>query len=152
MNRYSGYGGYDKRNVRVDRDIEKIVNEIKRAESYTKIKPDSIVTWGKTIADKIRKVKTHQIRRIFSEIKRLHYDYISKKRKISTEEIKERLIFLKPLLAYAENRESKISPFCAVLEASIDKISKEANENNFYRSFDRFVKLCEAVIAYHKEY
>lgn len=83
-------------------------------------------------------LSTSQIRRFYGEVKRLQlngYDPVGVK-------------MLKPKLAYAAGRSKendKIRLFYNTLSKSIDRINDEG-------SFNNFVKMFEAIVAYHKLY
>ena len=127
----------------------KVKNELSSYKAVKDIPADKIVDWGMWLADKISSVKTHQLRRIFSEIKQLENE-IKIRKDYPPQRIKERLMFLKPLLAYTQSRTNAIEPLVDVLSEAIDIIYKEPTEN-VRESFLMLVKLMEAVIAYHKE-
>lgn len=82
------------------------------------------------------KMTTSQLRKFFGEVKRQQmqgYD--------PTE-----FILLKPKLAYAAGRSesnSKIREFFSVMSTAIDLVKDEV-------SFNNFIKVFEAVVAYHK--
>lgn len=85
-----------------------------------------------------KELTTSQIRRFYGEVKRLQlngYDPVGVK-------------MLKPKLAYAAGRageNDKIRMFYKILSKAIDKIDDED-------SFNNFVKMFEAIVAYHKLY
>lgn len=87
--------------------------------------------------EKVEKLTTSQLRKFFGEVKRqqmMGYDSTS-------------FILLKPKLAYAVGRakgkKSKISDFYLVLADMIDKVGNE-------HDFKNFIKIFEAIVAYHK--
>jgi len=85
---------------------------------------------------------TTQIRRFFGEVKRIEMDY---------EKNNQDIVMLKPMLAYAVGRksDSKIKDFYEEMSCAIDEVSK-AEGNVRKRYFRNFVKLYEAIVAYHK--
>lgn len=91
-----------------------------------------------TRENKRKELSTSQIRRFYGEVKRLQlngYDPAGVK-------------MLKPKLAYAAGRSGendKIRMFYKILSKAIDKIDDED-------SFNNFVKMFEAIVAYHKLY
>lgn len=94
---------------------------------------------------KRKALSTSQLRKFFGELKRLETDFERK----STE-----IVMLKPMLAYAVGRdkgETKISDFNEVLVRAIDSIRNSENRP-LEADFKRFVKLFEAIVAYHKFY
>ena len=79
---------------------------------------------------------TNQLRKFFGEVKRQQMQGFNK-----TE-----FILLKPKLAYAVGRadkNSKIKDFYGVISDAMDKVSDE-------RSFKNFIRVFEAIVAYHK--
>ncbi|MCD6513521.1 MAG: type III-A CRISPR-associated protein Csm2 [Candidatus Odinarchaeota archaeon] len=124
-----------------------IVSEMAKYRSFLDIPPDKIISWGQAIAKTIYSVKAHQIRRIFSEVKQIENEVKSRK-DIQVNYLRERLIFLKPLLAYTEHRNKAIKPLKEVLEKGIDMVSSEQNDR-IKDAFLRFVKFFEAIVAYH---
>lgn len=82
-------------------------------------------------------LSTSQLRRFYGEVKRIQlngYDVTEVK-------------LLKPKLAYAvgRNKDSKIKDFYNIISVAIDNIEDES-------SFRSFIKMFEAIVAYHKLY
>lgn len=90
-----------------------------------------------TIASKLT---TSQLRKFFGEVKRQDmngYDETD-------------FVLLKPKLAYAVGRadkNSKIKDFFNVLSQAMDEVVKSTNPET---SFKNFIKIFEAIVAYHK--
>jgi len=81
-----------------------------------------------------RKLSTSQIRNIFSEIKKMQTKYD-----------RNRLLLLKPRLAYAAGRHGEaVKTLKEILTIAIDNVE---NERDFYQ----FVNFFEAILAYHRE-
>lgn len=85
------------------------------------------------------KLTTSQLRRFFGEVKRQQlqgYD-------------ESDFVLLKPKLAYAVGRakeeNAKIQDFYYVIANAIDKVQNEDD-------FKRFIKIFEAIVAYHKKF
>lgn len=83
------------------------------------------------------KLTTNQLRKFFGEVKRQQmsgYDQTD-------------FVLLKPKLAYAVGRakqkDSKIKDFYLVISDAIDKVKNEQH-------FRNFIKIFEAIVAYHK--
>lgn len=83
------------------------------------------------------KLTTNQLRKFFGEVKRQQmggYDQTD-------------FVLLKPKLAYAVGRakqkDSKIKDFYLVISDAIDKVKNEQH-------FKNFIKIFEAIVAYHK--
>lgn len=112
---------------------------VKWAESFGKylcdLKPDG--------NPGIKALTAAQLRRFFGEIKRIEL-YIDKN--------KEDIIMLKPLLAYAigkDTRKTRIKEFGEELFKAIDFILKNDCDPVLFKNF---VKILEAIVAYHKLY
>lgn len=99
---------------------------------------DEIGDNGKGRMVKVReKLTTSQLRKFFGEVKRQQmtgYDVTD-------------FVLLKPKLAYAVGRatkNAKIEDFYLVLSDAIDKVENEIQ-------FKNFIKIFEAIVAYHKK-
>jgi len=102
---------------------------------------EDLVNKAKQIAERLRSIKTHQLRRIYSQV----YSIYQQSEKGDFLSAKSRLILLKPQLVYAESRKKELKPLTSELIRLIDQVrdSKE-NLKNFYQ----FV---QSVVGYHKE-
>ncbi len=97
---------------------------------------DEIINEAKEFAKEISANDlTSQLRKFYGEVKRLQLNGYNN--------VKFKLI--KPKLAYAAGRNKKIIKFYEVMSDAIDKVNDQT-------SFDNFVKMFEAIIAYHKFY
>lgn len=95
-------------------------------------------------------LSTSQIRKFFGVLRRIESDFAHKKNDI---------IMLKPTLAYAVGRnknsknqnKTKIKEFEEELVEGINaiRLGDEKHERN---DFKNFLKICEAIVAYHKFY
>lgn len=92
---------------------------------------------GKRREETIEKLTTNQLRKFFGEVKRQQMRGYN-----STD-----FILLKPKLAYAvgraKSKDAKIVDFYKVISDAIDKVENEAH-------FKNFIKIFEAIVAYHK--
>lgn len=82
------------------------------------------------------KLTTNQLRKFFGEVKRQQMSGYNE----------TDFVLLKPKLAYAVGRtkgKSKITDFYEVISIAIDQVSSEAQ-------FKNFIKVFEAIVAYHK--
>lgn len=89
---------------------------------------------------------TSQLRKFFGEVKRIE---------AGGEVDKAELIMLKPLLAYAVGRDAKktkIADFAEQVTRALDAVIQAENEEKRKSCFHNFVKLFEAIVAYHKYY
>jgi len=108
---------------------------------------ENLKAWGKYFANDSggKKVSTSQLRKFFGEIKRIQADF---------ENGKMDLILLDPKIAYAVGRAKKeagrnpvkIEDFYNQISPLISLIEHDQ------KKFKRFVQLCEAIVAYHKQF
>jgi CRISPR-associated protein Csm2 len=97
------------------------------------------------VYERQKALSTSQLRKFFGEIRRIQAD-------LQQHEYfnKQDLILLKPKLAYQVGREkdklkdAKIRDFYKQISEAIDAVTTKEH-------FKRFVKLVEAIVAYHKE-
>lgn len=132
-----------------EEEIKKITNWVQTGIN------DDAVQWADNlgeiladIGDDGKPLKTaltsSQLRRFFGEVKRVQMNGIKNKKDI---------VMLKPLLAYAEgratskNKGSKIKDFREKITKALDEIR---DDENLQSDFENFVKLFEAIVAYHK--
>ncbi|MDR0981888.1 MAG: type III-A CRISPR-associated protein Csm2 [Culturomica sp.] len=84
----------------------------------------------------VSKLTTNQLRKFFGEVKRQQMSGYNE----------TDFVLLKPKLAYAVGRtkgNSKITDFYEVMCAAINSVSNE-------KQFKNFIKIFEAIVAYHK--
>ena len=101
---------------------------------------EALVNEAKGIAERLRKVKTHQLRRIYSQV----YSIYQQSKQGNFETAKSRLILLKPQLAYAESRKKELEPLTTRLVGLIGSVDRHEDLKKFYQ----FV---QSVVGYHKE-
>lgn len=97
------------------------------------------------IADKMggllsRSLKINQIRKFFDGIRRIDNQF-ERGRSFN----RDKVILLKPKLAYAAGRQQNVRDLMEVLNPAIDKV-------NSYECFKKLVALIEGIVAYHKYY
>jgi CRISPR-associated protein Csm2 len=96
-------------------------------------------------------LSTSQLRKFFGEVKRIETDF---------EKYRQDLVMLKPMLSYAVGRDKKnkgsefrnqtrIVQFEQELSKAIDFIRSDSSAKSDYKNF---VKMFEAIVAYHKFY
>jgi CRISPR-associated protein Csm2 len=101
------------------------------------------------------RLKTHQLRNIFSAIEKIRVAFQTKKKPeegiSSEEELLTQLILLKPKLAYAAGRQKSVRyhlfPF---LEKAIDGVDNAPSGPERTKAFRNFFALMESVVGYHK--
>jgi CRISPR type III-A-associated protein Csm2 len=84
----------------------------------------------------VAKLTTNQLRKFFGEVKRQQMKGYNE----------TDFVLLKPKLAYAVGRakgKSKITDFYEIMSIAIDEVKVEAH-------FKNFIKIFEAIVAYHK--
>ena len=125
---------------------------IPEAEVQTRVTGETVLfaeEFGKYLATKGEyddPLTTSQLRKFFGEVKRqqmMGYNSTN-------------FVMLKPKLAYAvgrakqnakKNRHQKIEDFYKVLTDAINKVEASADK---VKSFNNFIKIFEAIVAYHK--
>ncbi|WP_075964496.1 type III-A CRISPR-associated protein Csm2 [Parabacteroides massiliensis] len=109
------------------------------------------VEWAKSFGEYLTKkdvkdvLSTSQLRKFFGELRRIDSDFSHKKNDI---------IMLKPMLAYAVGRDkkkTKTKEFGEEMSKGIDAIRLE-DEVHAKNDFKNFLKIFEAIVAYHKFY
>ncbi len=138
--------GKDKPKDRGSRDKphEKIKQRIEGLPSLSSYGAKDLVRDAKRLAGYIGNLKTAQIRKIYGTVKGLEMDF----RGAGAINL-DRLILLRPKLAYAANKNRDVWPLQQVLDACIEKI-REGDEGR--KDFERFVNFFEAILAYHSEH
>jgi CRISPR type III-A-associated protein Csm2 len=106
---------------------------VKFAEEFGSYLGTDVKNGNKT---EVAKLTTNQLRKFFGEVKRQQMNGYSE----------TDFVLLKPKLAYAVGRtkgKSKITDFYDVMTLAIDQVKSEAH-------FKNFIKIFEAIVAYHK--
>lgn len=104
---------------------------------------DTTVTFADKFGNHLtngKKLTTSQLRRFYGEVKRIQMQ--------GYEKSESDFILLKPKLAYAVGRagnDNKIKVFYEVIAYMIDNVKDE-------NSFKNFIKIFEAIVAYHRKY
>lgn len=110
---------------------------------------EKLVTYAKQVGKKLfdEGLSRNQIRNIFSESRKIEFSWDSVGEAASL----RRLTLLKPKLAYQAAKEKKpvLKYFGDVLSEAIDSVSKSADKT---KSFNIFMELFEAILAYHRSY
>ena len=131
---------------RMDADRERrpgndddITGNILKVKSFKEYRGDILVRDAESLAGSIRDLKTAQLRRIYGEVKRMEMDF--KKGEGSFK--RDRVVMLKPRLAYAASKKPEVIRIKNVFTKCIDKIQDEED-------FSQFVSFFEAILAYHR--
>lgn len=91
------------------------------------------------------KIRTNQIRNVFSHINKIRTTF--KNQKEWSAEIERDLVLLKPKLAYAAGRQHVVKQFQEFLSK---QISATVSSKNKVKALENFFALVEAIVAYHK--
>ena len=90
------------------------------------------------------KLTTNQLRKFFGEVKRQQMQGYTE----------TDFVLLKPKLAYAVGRSkkknAKIKDFYEVISVAIDEVLKGQSDKEKIDRFRNFIKIFEAIVAYHK--
>lgn len=125
--------------------------KLEKSWIYADITKD-VVDWadsfGKFLCTGSNALTTGQLRKFFGEVKRIE---------INVDDNKTDIVMLKPLLAYAVGRDkdrngnnkTKIKEFAEEINKGIDAV---LDGKDLKSDFSHFVKIFEAIVAYHKFY
>lgn len=115
------------------------------------VAPQEIDRIAKDFADRFvrqDRLKTHQLRNVFSAIEKMRSVY--KKSKKDYTSIETDLILLKPKIAYAAGRQKSVKTnFFPLIDQAIDAIDNADDKN---KALINFFALMESVVGYHKFY
>ncbi|KAF2955970.1 type III-A CRISPR-associated protein Csm2 [Marinitoga sp. 38H-ov] len=126
--------------------IEDIVNRIKNLKSFEEYDTEQMIKDAEEVAEKIHNdgAKTNQIRKIHTHITKIYSAVSSRNLENSIpEDIRDEILFIKPLMAYNTVRNSNLSKLKRVIDPSIDKIKT-------VESFEKFKKFYDSIVAYFK--
>lgn len=125
--------------------------DLKGVNDLSKITPQDIDSIGNSYAKKFSedKVKTNQLRNFYSSILSIRTKFNNAGE--VTPQIERELILLKPKLAYASGRQTKVKPFYELMCDGIDAtVNLAANEKA--EALRNLISITEAIVAYHKFY
>jgi CRISPR-associated protein Csm2 len=134
---------------RGDDIIEELSEKIAQyaSEGLSKLPGDVLVDiaerLGKYLKD--RGLKMAQIRRFFDAVRKLDVQFNRGKNR-GEDFSKDKVVLLKPKLAYAVGRNKEVWPLWKVVDPAITGASKS------YDDFKQLLWLIEAIVAYHKFY
>lgn len=125
-----------------ERPYERIRRKIGGLSQLASYNAKELVEDAKALADSVHDLKTAQMRKIYGTVKSLEMEF-------QTEQFdRDKVILLRPKLAYAANKKREVRPLQEVLDACIDKV-RTGNEGK--QDFARFVAFFEAILAYHRD-
>ena len=120
-----------------------------QSSDFSKVEPEQLnrdgEKWGKELKD--AGIKTNQIRNLYSAVQ--HIRVRAGQPKVDQDYINRHLIFLKPKLAYASGRQTKLKPLRNFLVQTIDRVVKSKEPA---KARENFFILMESIVAYHKFY
>jgi len=120
-------------------------------EALDTINPQEINDLAKKHAEKFvqrDKLKTHQLRNVFSAIEKMRTKY--KRLGKFNDELEMDLILLKPKIAYAAGRQKSVRyNFFPFLEDAVNAVDQSKNKD---KAIQNFFALMESVVGYHKFY
>jgi CRISPR-associated protein Csm2 len=120
----------------IENEVTSHITKISSFKDYT---GDLLVKDAESLAGSIRDLKTAQLRRIYGEVKRMEMDFGKGEGTFS----RDRVVMLKPRLAYAASKKPEVMRIKNVFSKCIDKIQSPED-------FSRFVSFFEAILAYHR--
>ncbi|MBM7558355.1 type III-A CRISPR-associated protein Csm2 [Marinitoga litoralis] len=127
--------------------VDNVVNRIKNLKNFEDYDTEQMIKDAETIAEAAHKngAKTNQIRKIHTHITKIYSAVSSRKIENNNipQDIKDEILFIKPLIAYNTVRNSNLSDLKRVLDPSIDKIKT-------LDSFEKFKKFYDSIVAYFK--
>ena len=123
----------------------KNMKELYEGKSSGKLNVETLLplleNFGRYLA-KSAGLKSSQIRKFFDAVKNIQNEFVQKE--ISKGEIRQRILRLKPALAYATARQRhQLQSFTDIMYMAMDKVEDK-------KDFDYFVEFLEAIVAYHK--
>ena len=118
---------------------DEVTNNISKVTSFKDYKGDTLVKDAENLAGSIRDLKTAQLRRIYGEVKKMEMDFGKGEGSFS----RDRVVMLKPRLAYAASKKPEVIRIKNIFSKCIDKIQ---SREDFYQ----FVSFFEAILAYHR--
>ncbi len=121
------------------------ISEFKRELSDLKqVSMERLVEIADTVGSRIsHEVKMNQIRRFLDGARKVEAEM---KRSGRFDQVKDRVVLLRPKLAYAAGRHEKVKPLAELLDTAVTSAAK--SEENFMK----FLRLMEGIIAYHRFY
>jgi CRISPR-associated protein Csm2 len=118
---------------------DEVSSHILKVGTFKEYSGDILVKDAENLAGSIRDLKTAQLRRIYGEVKRMEMDFGKGEGSFS----RDRVVMLKPRLAYAASKKPEVIRIKNVFSKCIDKIQSPED-------FSRFVSFFEAILAYHR--
>ncbi len=121
--------------------MQEAIQHIRQLDGLARWEAEDLVKRADGIGRELknRGITTSQIRNFLDEVNKIEAE--NRKNRDSFD--RSRIVFLDIQLAYAAGREEKLKSFANLFSTAVKQVrSKE--------DFDRFVKLTQAVVAYHR--
>lgn len=107
-----------------------------------------IVDFAERIAEKkLKDVDTHQVRNFFSLVSEIK---LMTKKTSSESEVRQKIIMLKPMLAYAAGRKKELKAFYKEMKPELDYLKNDSED--FDADLRKFFDMCSSIVAFHKFY
>ncbi|KAF5430048.1 CRISPR-associated protein Csm2 [Candidatus Methanomarinus sp.] len=139
-----------RKQIPFDKDIDKILKGIEKLDMFKDLDIKLLADEGEyadTLANKLRNMKTTQLRRFFGAVKEIESNLNGK----SWEDVEADFYLLKPKLAYAKGRKLIPAEFYEVVKTSMNKVDVGNNQDKI-ANYKMFVRFLESIVAYHKFY
>ena len=120
--------------------LENLIEKVITADEDGK----KLVRLAKKTAETLRNLKKNQIRKVFSEVRRIETMW-----ETDAQKALRSLNLLKPKLYYQTKRKREVQHLERVLSTAIDQVIKVDDKAERKKRFDKFVDLFEAILAYH---
>lgn len=139
-----------RKQIPFDKDIDKILKGIEKLDMFKDLDIKLLADEGEyadTLANKLRNMKTTQLRRFFGAVKEIETNLNGK----NWEDVEADFYLLKPKLAYAKGRKLIPAEFYEVVKTSMNKVDVGNNQDKI-SNYKMFVRFLESIVAYHKFY
>jgi len=137
-----------KKQMLLDKDVVVILNGIENLSAFKDLDIKLLANEGgyaDTVANKLKDMKTTQLRRFFGAVKEIETNLNGK----SWKDVEADFYLLKPKLAYAKGRNLIPAEFHEVVKTSMNKVDVGESSDKI-ASYKIFVKFLESIVAYHK--
>jgi len=134
--------------IHLDKDVEVILKDIENLNMFKDLDIKLLANergYADTLANKLKGMKTTQLRRFFGAVKEIETNLNGK----SWKDVEVDFYLLKPKLAYAKGRKLIPAEFHEVVKTSMNKVDVGDNEDKI-ANYKMFVKFLESIVAYHK--
>lgn len=133
--------------------MQKVIEGIKGKKTFSEVTIKEFAPagkWADTVAGGMKKMKTAQLRKLFTSIKQIERKVQGKEDAAPFEGAE--IYMLVPHLAYAKARDLITGDFFDLIKTIIGNGDKENGKIDTVGDFRRFVEFMTAVVAYQKQY